>query len=174
MQQTNDSTPSTLSRALAPQRSLAAHPIRAFLRTGNELAPAIARLALGVTILPHGAQKTFGWFGGYGFTGTLQFFTETMHIPWIFALAAILAESVGGLALILGFASRGAALALGTVFIVAATTHAPHGFFMNWFGNQKGEGIEYFILALALVAIVAIRGGGSASVDRALMSPRAS
>ncbi|HUR59302.1 MAG TPA: DoxX family protein [Opitutaceae bacterium] len=143
--------------------------LRPLLRTHAGFAPTIARVTLGLVILPHGAQKTLGWFGGYGFTGTMHWFTETMQIPWILGFAAILAETLGGLALLVGFASRIAALGVGAIFVVAAATlHAQHGFFMNWFGNQKGEGVEYFVLGLALVAIVAVRGGGSLSVDRAL------
>lgn len=161
---------STLTTAIPVQPASPASTLaRTLLRTRSEVAPALARLTLGVVILPHGAQKTVGWFGGYGFTGTMHWFTETMHIPWIFGFAAILAETLGGFALLLGFASRVAALAIGAVFLTATVmVHAQHGFFINWFGNQKGEGIEYFILGLALVAIVALRGGGSLSVDRAL------
>jgi putative oxidoreductase len=140
---------------------------RAVLGTDAHLAPAIARVALAAAILPHGAQKLLGWFGGYGFTGTMQFFTQTMHIPWVFAFAVILAETLGGIALLIGFASRFAALGVGAIFAGAvATVHGQHGFFMNWFGNQKGEGWEYFLLGLALVTIVAVYGGGAASVDR--------
>lgn len=161
-----------LTSTLGAPSSAAAHPLRALLHTRDEVAPALARLALGLVILPHGAQKTLGWFGGYGFTGTMEWFTGTMHFPWAFGLAAILAETLGGLALLAGFASRVAALALGAVFATAVVTvHASHGFFMNWFGNQKGEGIEFFILGLALVAIVLVRGGGTASIDHALTRP---
>jgi putative oxidoreductase len=140
---------------------------QAILATDSHYAPAIARLVLGAVILPHGAQKLLGWFGGYGFTGTMHWFTDTMHIPWILGFAAIMAETIGGIALLIGFASRFAALAVGAIFATAVVTvHAQHGFFMNWFGNQKGEGWEYFLLGAALVAIVAIHGGGAASVDR--------
>jgi putative oxidoreductase len=168
--QPNSDMSTTLAPSLsAPSRSVLSSPFRAFVRTSGELAPAIARIALGLVILPHGAQKTLGWFGGYGFTGTMQWFTGTMHIPWILAFAAVLAETLGGLALIAGFATRAAALAVGAVFATAvATVHWQHGFFANWSGAQKGEGLEYFILGLALVAIVAIRGGGAGSIDRAL------
>lgn len=141
-----------------------------FLKTDNDLAATIARLALGVMILPHGLQKTLGWLGGYGFSGTMQFFTETMGIPWIFALAAILAESVGGLMLILGLGARLASALVGiTLFVAALTSHVQHGFFMNWFGQQKGEGIEFFILALGLALIVILKGAGKFSVDRTLI-----
>ncbi len=143
--------------------------LHATLRTEAHFAPTIARIVLGAAILPHGAQKLLGWFGGYGFSGTMNWFTQTMHVPWLLGFAAILAETLGGLALMAGFASRFAAGALGAVFVTAvALVHAQHGFFVNWFGNQKGEGVEYFVLGLALAAIVAVYGGGAASVDRAI------
>lgn len=126
----------------------------------------ILRLALGVMILPHGLQKTIGMFGGYGFTGTMGFFTETMGIPALFAFLAIVAESLGGLALILGLFSRIAALGVGVTMLVAAlTSHIQNGFFMNWFGNQKGEGIEFHILAIAMALAIIIHGGGRLSLD---------
>jgi putative oxidoreductase len=140
------------------------------LKTDDDVAGAIARLALGVMILPHGLQKTLGWFGGYGFSGTMGFFTDTMGIPWIFAFAAILAESVGGLMLILGLGARVASALVGiTLFVAALTSHIQNGFFMNWFGQQKGEGIEFFILALGLALIVVLKGAGKLSADRALL-----
>ena len=102
------------------------------------------------------------------FTGEGERIEPLVSGAWVFGFAAILAESVGALALIFGFASRVAALGVGAVFAVAvATIHGKFGFFMNWDGAQKGEGIEYFILGLALVAIVVVRGGGAWSVDRA-------
>jgi putative oxidoreductase len=140
--------------------------LRALLRTDSSWAPTIARVALGVVMLPHGLQKTLGWFGGNGFTNTLNWFTDAMHVPWIFGLAAILAESLGALALIAGFATRAAAAGVGVVFLTAVVmVHRSNGFFMNWSGTQKGEGLEYFILGLALVAIVICQGAGAASID---------
>jgi putative oxidoreductase len=144
---------------------------RTLFQTDATWTPAVARIALGAVMLPHGLQKLMGWFGGYGFTNTLHYFTDTMHVPWILALAVIVTESFGALALIFGAATRLAAAGVGAVFVVAvATVHAPNGFFMNWAGNQKGEGIEYFILGLALVAIVLVRGAGRASIDGAFSS----
>jgi putative oxidoreductase len=120
-------------------------------------------------MFPHGAQKLLGWFGGYGFSGTMGFFTGNMGIPWIFALAAILAESLGSIALILGLGTRIAAAAIATNMVVAVLmSHLHTGFFMNWFGNQKGEGFEYHLLALGLAGALMIAGGGKASVDLAL------
>jgi putative oxidoreductase len=166
-------------QAYAPTRADLAprsrrHWPRALFDTDAHLAPALARVALGATILPHGAQKLFGWFGGYGFTGTMNWFTGTMHVPWVLGVAAILAETMGGLLLIIGLGSRLAAASIAAVFVTAtALVHWQHGFFANWFGNQKGEGIEYFILGLTLAAIVMMHGGGAASLDRALARKKA-
>lgn len=116
-------------------------------------------------ILPHGLQKTVGWLGGYGFKGTMSYLTGTVGAPWVFALLAILAESVGGLMLIAGFGTRMAALGLGGVMLVAITQHWSNGFFMNWSGQQSGEGIEFHLLALGMVVALLIMGGGKFSLD---------
>lgn len=134
-------------------------------------APTALRLALGVMILPHGLQKTLGWFGGYGFNGTMGYLTGTVGAPWIFAFLAILAESVGGVMLILGLGTRVAALGVGGVMVVAAYQHRANGFFMNWAGAQKGEGIEFHLLALGIVVALLALGGGALSVDRLLGKP---
>lgn len=139
--------------------------LRSFVATGDSFAPTALRLALGFMILPHGLQKTLGWFGGYGFKGTMGYLTGQVGAPWIFALLAILAESVGGLMLIAGFGTRLAALGVGGVMLVAAAMHWSNGFFMNWFGNQKGEGVEFHLLALGIVVALLILGGGKWSVD---------
>ncbi|MEO6001828.1 MAG: DoxX family protein [Opitutus sp.] len=142
--------------------------LTSLVATGESYAPTVLRLALGFMILPHGLQKTIGWFGGYGFSGSMGYLTGTVGAPWIFALLAILAESVGGLMLITGFGTRLAALGVGGVMVVAASQHWANGFFMNWFGNQKGEGVEFHLLALGIVVALLIMGGGRFSVDSAL------
>ena len=139
------------------------------LSTSDSLAPTFLRLALGVMIFPHGAQKLLGWFGGYGFAGTLHFFTADLHIPWIFALAAILVEFFGGILLILGLWTRLAAALVGINLLVAMFFGPIHqGFFMNWGGNQKGEGLEFFLLVFGIALALVIQGGGRCSVDRLL------
>lgn len=146
--------------------------LRLLCKTDCGLAPLVARLALGLVMFPHGAQKALGWFGGYGFSGTMGFFTGTMHIPALFAFLAILAEFAGSIALIAGLFSRVAALGIAVNMAVAiVTTHAANGFFMNWFGNQKGEGIEYHILAIGLALVVLVAGGGKASLDGLIARP---
>lgn len=139
--------------------------LQSLVATGDSFASTVLRLALGFMILPHGLQKTLGWFGGYGFKGTMGYLTGQVGAPWIFALLAILAESIGGLMLIAGFGTRVAALGVGGVMAVAATMHWSNGFFMNWTGAQKGEGVEFHLLALGMVAALLILGGGKWSVD---------
>lgn len=138
------------------------------VRTNDDFAVTILRLLLGVVFFAHGAQKMLGWFGGYGFSGTMGFFHQ-MGIPTAFAFLAIAAEFFGGLGLIVGFLSRIAAFGIACNMIVAiVTVHAANGFFMNWAGNQKGEGFEFHLLAIGLALLIMVKGAGPFSVDRAL------
>ena len=139
------------------------------LSTKDSFSALLLRITLGLVILPHGAQKILGWFGGHGFSGTMQFFTETMGIPYVFALLAILAESFGALGLLVGLGTRIAALGIGaTIGVAAFMGHIDHGFFMNWFGNQAGEGFEYHILVVGMALALICSGGGKWSLDRFL------
>lgn len=129
----------------------------------------ISRLVLGLVMLPHGAQKLLGMFGGFGTSDTINFFTSTLGIPYAIAILVILGESIGALLLIFGFAGRVVSLNLIAIMIGAVlTTHLPNGFFMNWFGNQKGEGFEFHILVVALASIIVIKGSGMFSLDALL------
>jgi putative oxidoreductase len=139
----------------------------ALLATDRSVVLTVLRIALGVVILPHGLQKTMGWFGGYGFSGTLGGFSS-MGIPVALGFLAILAESAGALALIAGFTTRIAAFGIGVTMLVASMMHRANGFFMNWSGKQAGEGFEYHILAIAIAVAVMIGGAGRLSIDGAL------
>ena len=141
---------------------------RTALRTSDDTGALIARLALALVIFPHGAQHALGWFGGYGFAGTYGWMTGTLGIPGIFAALAIVTELLAPVALLLGIGGRIAALGVAGIMAVAALTHLENGFFMNWFGTlQAGsEGFEYHLLALALAAVVLLKGSGAVSVDR--------
>jgi putative oxidoreductase len=140
--------------------------LRTILSTKDNFSTTILRLTLGLVMLPHGMQKLFGWFGGYGFNGTMHFFTDNMGIPYVFALLAILAESLGALGLIAGLFTRISALGVGiTIAVGALMVHLPNGFFMNWFGNQPGEGFEYHILIVGMAITLILTGGGRWSLD---------
>lgn len=140
--------------------------LHSLLKTNDNLSLFIARIALGVVMFPHGAQKALGWFGGHGFSGTMGFFTGQMHIPALFAFLAIAAEFAGSIGLITGFLSRVAAFGIAANMVVAIlSVHGAHGFFMNWTGSQKGEGFEYHLLALGLALVTIIAGGGKWSID---------
>ena len=136
-------------------------------QTTNSISPLVQRVALATVIFPHGAQKLLGWFGGYGFKGTMAFFTGTMGIPWLLALGVVLIEFFAPILLLIGLGTRIAALGLAVVMTTAMLmVHVQNGFFMNWFGAQKGEGIEYFLLLLGLAISLLISGAGRFSVDR--------
>lgn len=139
------------------------------VKTNDSITLTVLRLALGVVIFAHGAQKALGWFGGYGISGTMGFLTGTMGLPAAIAALVIAAEFLGSLGLIFGALTRVAALGVGAVMIGAVlTVHLKVGFFMNWGGQQAGEGYEFHILVLAIVAVLVALGGGPLSVDRAL------
>ena len=144
------------------------------LRTDPDFAALFMRLALGVTIFPHGAQKVLGWFGGHGPAATIQGLGKAGLPSWlvVFVMAA---EFGGSILLILGFLTRIGAFGIGCVMAGAwAMVHAKVGFFMNWAGTQKGEGFEYHILALGLAVALLFTGGGALSVDGAVAGNRMS
>lgn len=143
--------------------------MKQLFKTHNDWTGLVTRLSIGLILFPHGAQKLLGSFGGYGFNGTMQFFTEGMHLPWMIGFLVIIIEFFGSVSLILGFASRIWALCviilmLGIIF----TVHIDNGFFMNWYGNQKGEGYEYHLLMIGLALATLINGSGKFSVDEAI------
>ncbi len=142
------------------------------LQTDDDIASLVLRVLIGVVMFPHGAQKLLGWFGGFGYSGTMGFFTANMGIPGVFAFLVIMTEFFGALALISGTLTRVAAFAVGFDMLMATIlVHIPVGFFMNWSGKQQGEGFEFHILAIAIAVALIIKGGGRWSVD-GLLSKR--
>jgi putative oxidoreductase len=143
--------------------------LRKLTTTENSTAITILRLVLGFLFFAHGAQKMLGWFGGYGYSATMGFFTGGLHIPAPFAFLAIAAEFFGGIGLLLGLLTRVAAFGIAINMLVAIfTVHLQFGLFANWAGTQKGEGVEYHLLVLAMTAFLMIKGGGALSADRKL------
>lgn len=140
--------------------------MRTLLDTRNDTTLLFQRLVLAVVIGAHGLQKAFGWFGGFGFDGTMAFFTQTLHVPAPLALLVILGETLGVVGLAVGALTRVAAFGVTASMIGAiAMVHLHNGFFMNWGGNQAGEGFELHLLALALSVPLMFRGGGAYSLD---------
>jgi putative oxidoreductase len=147
------------------------HP---FIDTKRDPVATLVRVALAIVIFPHGAQHALGWFGGYGFTATLRWMTGTLGFPAPLAALAIVTEIAAPVALLLGVASRLAALGVGGIMLGAISTHVRNGFFMNWFGTLPAgqEGFEYHLLVLVLCAVVVAAGGGALSLDRRLSRAR--
>src|SRR5579864_9664816 len=146
--------------------------LRKIVNTNNDFVLTILRLVLGVIFLCHGGQKVLGWFGGTTLGVSMNMFTQGMHIPSPFAFLAIMAEFAGGIGLIVGFLGRIAAFGIISNMVVAvAMVHGKFGLFMNWFGNQQGEGYEYHLLAIAIGLAILVKGSGALSIDRALTRP---
>lgn len=150
--------------------------MRKLMMTDDDKSRFVVRLLLGLVMFPHGAQKLLGWFGGHGYSGTMEFFQTQLGLPAIVVILVIAAEFFGALGLIVGFLGRVAAFGilcvmLGAMFMI----HLEVGFFMNWYGAQQGEGYEYHLLAIGMALAVIIGGSGAFSVDRAITrgaSPR--
>ncbi len=141
--------------------------MKAFFETDDSWTGLVLRVTLGLVMFPHGAQKLLGWYGGFGFSGTMNFFTETMHLPWIVAFLIIMGEFFGSLGLLAGFLTRFSAASIGVIMLGAVSlVHWPHGFFMNWFGKQQGEGYEYHLLVIGIAIALIITGAGRWSVDQ--------
>lgn len=140
--------------------------MKKILFAGDDFTGLLLRLTAGIVIFPHGAQKMLGLFGGYGFNGTMGFFTDTLKLPWAIGFLVIVIEFIGALSLLAGFASRiWATLMVVLMTGIIVTSHLDNGFFMNWFGNQKGEGYEFHLLFIGISLALVVNGSGRYSVD---------
>lgn len=130
----------------------------------SDLAEAALRIAAGAFLIPHGAQKLFGWFGGHGLEATGQFFETQLGFAngFLAALGAGSVETFGGILLALGLLTRPVAAAIAVMLLVAATVHVPAGFFWT------SGGWEYPVLWAAVAGFFAVRGGGRLSLDRVI------
>ena len=139
-----------------------------FIQTENSYALLALRLGLAVVIFPQGAQKLLGWYGGFGFDGTMQYFAS-IGVPAVLALLVIASDFFGALALTVGIGGRLAALGTAAVMLGAMLlVHGQYGFFINWYGTQPGEGIQFHLLALAASIVLMVKGSGAWSLDRLL------
>jgi putative oxidoreductase len=147
----------------------------AFKQTKNDASMVLLfiRLALGIVIFAHGAQKVLGWFGGPGFAGTIEVFTTNLSYPLWMVLLLMLIEFCGSLGLIFGLMTRMSAVGIALIMVVCAyQNHLQNGFFMNWLGQKAGEGFEYHILVLGMCFALMYRGAGSWSLDHLFISSR--
>jgi putative oxidoreductase len=143
--------------------------LKMLVKTETDYMLALARLVLGVLFFVHGSQLLLGWFGGFGLSGTMHFFTQQLGIPVVFAFLAIATQFFGGFLLIVGLAGRLAALTIICNMVVAVVkVHWQYGLFMNWFGTQKGEGFEFHLLVVTIGLLIVVRGSGALSLDRLL------
>ena len=145
--------------------------IEKLLHTDPDYAWTFLRIIAGLIIFPYGMQKLFPWFGGWGIKKTLKQLT-LKKIPTFIAWLVIVGQSFGSIALVAGFLGRIAAGGLFIIFTGALIVHLPDGWAMNWFGEKKGEGIEYHVMLLSLLLIVIVRGSGAMSIDLWLISFR--
>lgn len=136
-----------------------------FHTSDSDIASLVIRITLALVIFPHGLQKLIGAFGGFGFNGSMEYFTNNVGLPWVLGFLVIMIESLGMILLAFGLFTRMIALLLAITMIGAASTLIENGFFMNWFNNQPGEGIEFFILAIALSINGVVKGAGKFSLD---------
>lgn len=142
------------------------------LQTRDHKSGLIYRITLGLVLLPHGCQFLLGWFGGYGFTGSMSYLTQAAGLPWIIAFLVIFLQFFGSLFILAGFGSRLIAPAMIIMFIgMIVTSHLDHGFFMNWGGDQQGEGFEYHLLVIGLSLALLINGSGNFSIDKLITRP---
>lgn len=160
----------TISMTSQPLTTQVSSPFRSLLArllaTDGAFAPTLLRATLALVMFPHGAQKALGWFGGYGWSGTMGFLTGPIGMPGPAAALVILLEFLGPLLLLAGLGTRAVALGfVGIMFGAIATVHAQHGFFMNWGGTQQGEGYEYHLLVIGAAAALVLTGGGRWSLD---------
>ena len=143
--------------------------MKALFQTDDAWSSLLLRITLGCVMFPHGAQKLLGWYGGNGFSGTMGFFTEQMGMPAVIAFLIIIGESFGSVGLLVGFLTRFTAASLGIIMVGAiGLVHLPNGFFMNWFGQQAGEGYEYHLLVIGICLALMVTGAGRWSVDGAI------
>jgi putative oxidoreductase len=147
--------------------------MKKIFQTNESNASTIIRIVLGLILFPHGAQKMLGWFGGYGFSGTMGFLTGTAGLPWIIAFLVIAIEFFGAIALIFGFATRIVSAGIISLFTgIILTSHFQNGFFMNWYGNLKGEGYEFHLLIIGMAIALLVSGAGKWSIDYALQKKK--
>lgn len=135
------------------------------LNVEDSYVPLVLRIFLSVVIFPHGAQKLAGWFNGYGFEGTMSYFTNDVGLPWIIGVLVIIIEFFGPIFILVGLATRVWCLAMLVVMAGIIVTVMNDYFFMNWEGTRPTEGFEFFLLVIGMSLALIVSGGGRLSLD---------
>ncbi|PSW06762.1 DoxX family protein [Photobacterium lipolyticum] len=139
--------------------------IKSVLNTTTSIAPLTIRIPLGIVLAAHGAQKLFGWFGGYGLEGTGQWMASIGFEPgMLMAFLAGSGEFFGGIALMFGLLTRPAAIVTGFTMLIAMTVHWGNGLFL------ANNGYEFALILLFASVSLAIQGGGRYSLDNLVNS----
>jgi putative oxidoreductase len=144
--------------------------IKKLMKTTNDHAVAVVRMTLSLVMFAHGSQKMLGWFGGHGPTWTVEMWSKWFGFPAFITWAVIIGEFVAPLFLLAGFFTRIMTLVITMIMFGAIYfVHARWGFYMNWYNQQdRGEGIEYHILVLAICFLLIKKGSGAWSIDKML------
>lgn len=138
--------------------------LQTLLKSDAGIAALVLRVPVGVILAAHGAQKLFGWFGGYGLEGTGQWLASIgMEPGYLMALLAGSAEFFGGVALVLGLLTRpAAAVSAFTMLVAIFSVHISHGLFLS------NNGYEYALALFAATLALSIQGSGSFAIDNTL------
>lgn len=134
-----------------------------------DLASLSARIIAGGILFPHGAQKLLGYWGGHGYQSTMAYFTTTLGLPYLIGILVIGIEFLLPLFLIAGLFTRASAAVTAILMTGIIITVQHQYFFMNWFGDQQGEGMEFFLLMIGLCLVCLFNGSGKYGIDHYLI-----
>jgi putative oxidoreductase len=135
------------------------------LHSAADYASLVLRIFLAAVLWPHGAQKLLGWFDGLGFSNSMSYFTGTVGLPWFLGLIVIIIEFFGPIAVLAGWATRVWSLLIAVVMTGVIVSVMHEHFFMNWFGTNKTEGAEFFLLAIGIATSLVVLGSGRISLE---------
>jgi putative oxidoreductase len=138
------------------------------LQISHDVIALVSRLTIGIVLFPHGAQKLLGWWSGHGYDGTMNYFTNTVGIPYEVGFLVIVIEFFCPILLILGIWTRVAAAAIMVVMVGVIISVQHQYFFMDWFRNQQSEGMEFFLLMIGLCLVSILNGAGKFAVTKLL------
>ena len=144
--------------------------LKKIMFTGNLISPLILRISMGGVMFAHGAQKMLGIWGGHGVSKTISDWEKWFGFPSYITFLVILGEFFGPIFLMAGFMTRISAAVIAIIMLGAIYYVCNQYFFMNWYGETRGEGFEMHLLVLGICMSLMYYGGGRCSMDRALIN----